>query len=511
MEKHNRMKRHMILMLGVVVMAAACSDSIETESETSSIELSQESLIAGPKGDTFSITVTSSEDWRVSGKSAEWLTLSADSGKSGQSLEVVVDPNTGKEQLTAEFKIFAGSAVRTLTVQSDPDYYLELITEATADFTSDGGKLSVQVNSNIPDFDVSFSADASQWIHYQGNEMVFGKQILTFTVDPSEIYMPRETEITIAGEDKSISLQVVQAQLDVVLTDETYIKTGLEETVITVVTRSNIETTCYADSWITSTGEPEIGEKGEDGLTERTYRFTVSESPGTRQGQIQFLQEYTSYLEIAVRQQDPNPVYAEMEDGELLTCLADFGWLIYDEELGKYEVGYDGKTGESLAITYNVSEVSGLGIFPSLTSLTIRNQYVSIIDLSDCTGIETLSISNSYSISQIHFGENPLTRFVLSSSPSSYFNYLTSESLTITGENIIYIDVQSSASGLSSMDKCAVLDVTGCPNLATLMAKREYSGWSGTVCPLKTIRMTAQQEALVSVEKSDQTEIVVVE
>lgn len=506
------MKRHIILMLGVAAVVAACSDSMETESGASSVELSQESIVAGPEGDTFSITVTSSEDWRVSGKSAEWLTLSADSGKSGQSLEVTVEPNTGEESLMAEFKIFAGSAVKTLTVQSDPEYYLELLTEAEAEFSSDGGKLNVQVNSNISDFEISFTGEASQWIHYEGNETVFGKQILTFTVDKTEIYVPRETDVTITGAaDKSISLHVSQAQLDAVLTDETYIKTGLGETEITVVTRSNVETTCSTDSWITSAGEPETGAKGEDGLTERTYRFIISESPGTRQGQIRFLQEYTSLLQITVRQQDPNPLYADIEDEELLSCLADFGWLIYDEELGKYEVGYEGKIGESLAITYNVSEIYGLGIFPALTTLNVRNQAVSIIDISDCTGIESLSLSNSYNISEIHFGKNPMTRFVLSSSPSSYFNYLTSESLTISGENLEYLDVQSSASGLQYYDNCATLDVTGCSNLATLKARREYSGWSGSVCPLKTIRMTAQQQDLVFVDKSDQTEIEIVD
>ena len=59
-------------MLGVAAVVAACSDNIENESVTSSVELSQESIVSGPAGDTFSITVTSSEDWRVSGKSAEW-------------------------------------------------------------------------------------------------------------------------------------------------------------------------------------------------------------------------------------------------------------------------------------------------------------------------------------------------------------------------------------------------------------------------------------------------------
>ena len=497
-------------MLGVAAVVAACSDNIENESVTSSVELSQESIVSGPAGDTFSITVTSSEDWRVSGKSAEWLTLSADSGKSGQALEVTVEPNSGEEPLTAEFRIFAGSAVKTLTVQSDPEYYLELLTEAETEFTSDGGKLNVQVNSNISDFEVTFTDDASQWIHYDGNETVFGKQILTFTVDKSEIYVPRETEVTIAGAaDKSISLHVSQAQLDAVLTDETYIETGLEETTITIVTRSNVEPGCSSDAWIESLGEPVTGATGEDGLTEKTYQFKLQASQGSRQGEINFTVDYFSLLEITVKQQNPDPVYADIPDADLCQYLSDFGWLLYDGKTEKYEVVYEGMVGQALPVTnVRMTEVSGLGVFPALSSVSLQNNYVTKLDLSDCKSIASLSFNNAYALEEIALGdENPCDRLVLSSSPSSYFNYLTSESLTISGGNLVYVDVQSSASGLQYYDKCATLDVTGCPDLATLMARREYNGWSGSVCPLKTIRMTASQQALVSVDKSDQTEI----
>ena len=57
-------------------------------------------ILAGPEGGGFQINVTSSEDWRVSGL-ADWVTLSAESGKSGQPLTFTVLPNEDTKSRTA--------------------------------------------------------------------------------------------------------------------------------------------------------------------------------------------------------------------------------------------------------------------------------------------------------------------------------------------------------------------------------------------------------------------------
>ena len=85
----------------------------------SSLELTQETVEAGPQGGQFEITVTSAEEWRVQG-SSEWCTLSPSEGVSGDKISVNVSANEGEQVRTAVFNVISGTVTRTLTVISNP-------------------------------------------------------------------------------------------------------------------------------------------------------------------------------------------------------------------------------------------------------------------------------------------------------------------------------------------------------------------------------------------------------
>ena len=63
-------------------------------------------------------------------------------------------------------------------------------------------------------------------------------------------------------------------------------------------------------------------------------------------------------------------------------------------------------------------------------------------------------------------------------------------------------------------EKCESLDVSGCPALTTLKAKREASSYNGVQCTMKTIYVSAAQKAAIesgtiTAEKSELSSYVV--
>ena len=120
------MKKYISLFAATALLIAACGQKEEpVVVDNSSVDLSELSVTAGPEGGEYTVNVTSSEGWRVSGL-CDWVTLAADSGASGTPLRLTVAPNHTEKVRTATFKVFAGSAVKALLVTSNPAYVIEL-------------------------------------------------------------------------------------------------------------------------------------------------------------------------------------------------------------------------------------------------------------------------------------------------------------------------------------------------------------------------------------------------
>ena len=109
-------------------------------------------ILVDSEGGDFQVNITSSEDWRVSGL-ADWVVLSAESGKSGQPLTFTVLPNEDAKSRTVTFKVFSADAVQPVTIIQSPTYQITLLSEDSVSFNSDANKLYVKLDSNVEEFE----------------------------------------------------------------------------------------------------------------------------------------------------------------------------------------------------------------------------------------------------------------------------------------------------------------------------------------------------------------------
>ena len=290
------MKKIILLFAAAAIVFAGCTEKEETTA--SSIELSVESIPAGPEGGTFEIQITSSEDWRISGKTVDWMSLSADGGKSGESLSVIVSPNSTMESKSAEFKIFAGSVAKTVTVTSSPLYVIELLDDAEVDVVSGGGSVNYSITTNVPVIEVGFSGDGASWITYEKRSDAFGKTVLSFTVAESEIYKSRSSEVTLTGAGVSATFTLIQAQVDAIISEleGNRLETDLDEQDVKFSVRHNVELDdLVLPEWIELKGT-DTQPTAEDGLQTSELTFHLDEAPATRVGTLSFTYNGSAFI-----------------------------------------------------------------------------------------------------------------------------------------------------------------------------------------------------------------------
>lgn len=328
---------------------------------------------------TKSVTITSSEDWKISGASL-WIRLSAIKGKSGQEVTFTVDPNNTREIKTCTFEVSAGNSEPVLLeVKSIPPDYLNLLSNRNVTVPSDGGDVIVRYESNI-EIDYEFSPDVD-WIKETSRE----EGQFVFNVSPNDDEENRSVRISLKAEGVNpVSVTVSQAK-----------------------------------------------------------KIVIGDTP-----------------------------YFQSEDEELVLALQKMGWISDESTEAGYEVLEPGLQGELLELTndnYEIETVSGLGAFPALTSIKIDNNCIWTIDLADCTGITTLEFEGSgYSIASIAFGNNPISTFTME---VGYYYDLFGDpyELVISGANIGTINANRFSNFNEGM---GTLDVSGCPKLKELHAKR---------------------------------------
>lgn len=491
-------------------MLAGCTEPLE-QIDNSMVELSSETISADENGGSFDVTITSSEDWRISGKPCDWFDISADCGKSGDKLVVTVQPNQGKEALTSELKIFSGSAVKTLTISSAGSYGITLISEVPGEFSSNGGILKLKLDTNIPDLEYTFTEDGENWIEFVKKQEVFDYTVITFNVKESDIYKSRSSRLTLSGEGKNLDIDVSQAQVDAVITDSKRIQTDLQEQDVTITLRANID---YEISGIPDWMEfvsSESGAEEEDGLVSTTYTYHILATDATRFANMYIGTSYKTYLQMSLWQQNPNPVLATISDKGLRMELNSKGLVIASEVEEVCEILAPGLSVTSLNVnSKEVSEISGLGSFPELTEIITGNQVnPMIIDLSDCKNIQSFKFTNNYNLKlqEIKFGDNQITSLVF---PNTYYLCFVSPSLTISGNHLEEITMNSTSGCLLWSEKCQMIDVTGCPKLANLQVKREiYGKYTIKQLYISEAQKSAYDSGALSIVKSEQTEIIV--
>ena len=281
--------------------------------------------------------------------------------------------------------------------------------------------------------------------------------------------------MTFTAGNASAEVAVVQSQTDAVLTDTPRLEAdGLDAQTLTLVVKANIDITMKMPDvdWL-SLADEVVGEAGEDGLVPHTYTLSLTEASVTRSADIVFTRDGgTEVLRVTVVQRNPNPTYVSFADPGFADYLLRTGLIMAAEDAeGKYELTQAGYELEELRVepsgfSMNVKTISGLGSFPALTSIYV-----------DTDGV-TLSCEN----------------------------------LSIIGMQLEVINASAYENiGMMWNVTCAGLDVSLCPALKELHARRERTA-DGTDPKLRTIYMSAEQIAAVgislTVDKCDGTQIV---
>lgn len=501
--------------MAAALVLGACEKE-EAVVDNSSISLSENIIDAAPEGSVYDIKVTSSGDWRVSGL-CDWARPLAESGKSGDVLKIEVDPSDSKEILTTQFKVFSGSAVQTLTVTSNPSFVVKLVSEPEVVFKSSESSLSVKLDTNVPELESVFTGNGADWVVFKERSEAFGKVILKYDILANDTYKGRSTELILKGKGKeSDRITVRQDQLDAIVTDNTkLVHEGIDAGEFSFEVRANVDFTFELPEWLTLKSNVK-GSEAPDGLTPSKITLAFGAADCSQMADIDFVANNKILLQVSVKQQDPNAILFHVTDKILRQELKKKGLVISSDASTECELLGPGKTVESIALDggwygIDIKTIDGLGNFPELTSLSLDGVNVRTLDLSDCTKITGLSISSCNNLENVVLGSCPVTGFVLDSD-----NYLTSQSLTVSSDNLTSINVNCSSWYISYYEACETLDVSGCPELEDIKARREYEDyWSGsTAATLKAILVSqAQKDAIdagsLTVDKSDITEIVV--
>lgn len=498
-------------MAAALLFAAGCDDDSSDDRQdgsNSSISLSEESITAGPEGGVFSVKVTSSEDWRVSGL-CDWVELSAESGQSGAELSVKVDSNTTADTREAIFKVFAGSAVKSLKVTSNPDFIIELESDDSVSVGADATQISVSLNSNIQTLQATFSDGADEWITQGETAEAFGKKIVAFNIARSKVFKFREGIITIGGEgvDTTVSVKVHQAQRDTAfVTSGTSIIKDLAAYDIPIEIKSNVDFNYDLPSWLTETSKTE-SEVGEDGLKTITITLHCDATSGSRGATIQFYKRISYwntqvYGSVFIKQQNPNPIWAIIPDAQLRQSLNDAEWILAEEGSEKAEILANGLEGTDLTIggssswsSIDMTSLAGLEYFPNLTTLTVKYTNISTVDISACTGITSLTLTACQQTTEIILGDNPVETL---SAPSNGYEAIRNTSITVTGSKVKNIDLSGTSYYISYYEKLQWMDVSGCPALESLNAKRVAESYWGDDDPspdFTTIYVSEAQKA----------------
>lgn len=509
------MMKKYILLLASAALLFSCSEKEDTAVSHDSISVSTDTLKFGPDGGTMDLKVTSSGDWRLSGLS-DWVTPSATEGKDGATIVFTAEPSNSKTAQETSFKVFTGSAVKKIVVTSTPAYVVSLLSDAEVNVASDGGSVNVKLDTNVPELEYEYSGDGADWISFRQRSDAFGMTMLQFNVDRSKVCTDRESVLTVKGEGRSLSVKFIQAQRDSVSVAEERAVYDLAARDVEIRVKSNIDFDYSFAAWMTKVSDT-TGERGEDGLAERVIKVHLDESAASRFHTFEFSKTGKVYAKYTIKQQNPNPILCNISDKTLRTTLNDLGWIIGDESSTECEVLGPGLEGTVLTLTgpsyygiLEVDKIDGLGAFPKLETLDITRCRLSSIDVSDSKSLKLIKMQQVTNMMEIKTGDSPVTEVNFG---TYRYDYLAKGNMSISGKNISAIYMNSSSYYISyGYEKLVELDVTGCPALATLQAKREYSSYGAPVCYLTTIWMTsAQKEAAdagtMTVEKSTVTEI----
>ena len=151
--------------------------TVTQEKKEYSISIEPKELKFGADGGEQEITVTSSDEWEVKGKS-DWCDLSLTSGKNGDKVIFSADPYTNTEEArTANYTFVCGDKKVELTVTQEAKVYSISVEPTELEFEAEGGEHEVMVMSS----DSWHVSTYDSWIRFSSWDGENGDVILIST------------------------------------------------------------------------------------------------------------------------------------------------------------------------------------------------------------------------------------------------------------------------------------------------------------------------------------------
>lgn len=236
--------------------------TVTQEKKEYSISVEPKELKFGADGGEQEITVTSSDEWEVKGKS-DWCDLSLTSGKNGDKVTFSADPYTNTEEArTANYTFVCGDKEVELTVTQEAKVYSISVEPATLTYDVEGGEQTVTITSS-DEWTAAYPTDHKDWLKVSSVEGENGAKV-NITVEKSDSPEIRYSYVSFYCGDKIAEVTIEQAakeySVSVEPTEITFAANG-EEKEVTVSSSDEWELTTDCD-WIQTSAS-----KGDNGTS----------------------------------------------------------------------------------------------------------------------------------------------------------------------------------------------------------------------------------------------------
>lgn len=492
-------------MLLAAVAWTGCGDDNGTgePAAVASLSLSTGTLLFEADGQVSGesadrVTVASSGEWRLAGRQL-WCEPSAVEGVDGDEVNFTVQPNESLEARSVTFTFMCGSREEHLTVTQLGGSVLDLEGGGTLELGPEGGDVRVKMWSSSQT-SCRFEEEVD-WMHpavTAASRSELQPSFLYFTVDPNTTGRAREARLILSNAEGDERTAVITQHKNLVLEliGESTFAVPVKGQEIGFQLRSNVELAVESEEWIVLLSDPD--HTGD--LVEQTLNFRVEPTAEAfRNGTIRITspEDESLLVEVFVNQGE-KPQGVHFPDAAFRQILIDNGYvtLISGDEC---EITEKGQTATTLPSLYNkgIESLQGIEAFKNIVDLGaegIMTNSVKVLDLSGNPNFKKLYYTSSFSGKRSYLDMNPIEQLILGDAPiengyvflANLYNFnagLYSQSVTVSGTKVLTVDIS-----LTSYDQVKWLDVTGCPNITTIMLHSYY---------LKTLYVTqAQKEAI---------------
>ena len=465
------MKKILLMFMAVSLFGSCSDDKTDTDINAASITLSESVIEAGADGATVDVKVTSSGDWRVAGN-CDWARPSVTSGANGESISFTVDANEVGELREATFKVFTGSAVAQVVITSSFGDFLNIISPEAVYLSKVGQVLSIEIKTNLTDFQFDFSDLGAEWITYKDRTDAFDKTMLRFDIVENSNLSDRSSTISINSNGIIGEMLLSQSQTNEILVDPISYDFDLADRKFSIDVDANVEYTVRCDAeWITEVPATR-------GLTTKNYQFHLDASSTTRVGTISMFGSGV-VRQIFVIQKNVSDILVDVPDAVFRQWLNDNGWVvdlggkcvITDRGVNATELNYPRGYSNSAC-----KSVEGINALVNLTKIDLNGHLLRTFDISKLSKVTSVDIDRN-SLEQIHLGANPIETLAVSqffSEISWPSNYYSAQSTVVTGSMLKSLLIpRVDGSYYDPADALKTVDVSGCPALTTLNCMRD--------------------------------------